>query len=154
MEPHEQPSALINGNKRPESNHHACDHIFIALSPEPHNHVVIMIAFHCKRRYGTWIGSWKHACLQAALRGQGALLGAEQMASEASMNGLRLREHQAVVRAVDNYWLAELFRQRLLNDPQRTYPGMLLTWVRQVIPHSPSPSPPPPPPSGGCKCCF
>ena len=70
--------------------------------------------------------------LQAALRGQSAPLGAEQVEIETHMNAMRFRERQNVARAVDHYWLSELFRRQQLEDPARKYPATMLTWVRQV----------------------
>ncbi|KAK9857222.1 hypothetical protein WJX84_010904 [Apatococcus fuscideae] len=80
------------------------------------------------RRYGDLIAHWQ---FKAALRGQGAPLSPEQVEIDTHTNAMLFRERKNVARAVDNYWLAELFRRQQLQDPGRKYPATMLTWIRQ-----------------------
>lgn len=43
-----------------------------------------------------------------------------------------VREHITLEREMTNYWLAKYFEQEAARDPARTWPALLLHWIRQV----------------------
>lgn len=43
-----------------------------------------------------------------------------------------VREHISLEREITNYWIAKYFEQETARDPERTWPALLLGWIRQV----------------------
>lgn len=43
-----------------------------------------------------------------------------------------VREHITLEREINNYWLAKYFEAEKAADPTRTWPALLLHWIRQV----------------------
>lgn len=50
------------------------------------------------------------------------------------MDELQLRNREVFLagREVSKYWTTYFFQQKWEEDPNRTYPAMLLGWIRQV----------------------
>lgn len=69
---------------------------------------------------------------QAYLRGEALPWSAPAVAGMMEAAGAQLRKLAGLEREVAAYWTAVYFRDALAADPARTWPGMLLHWIRQV----------------------
>ncbi|KAK9841052.1 hypothetical protein WJX81_007873 [Elliptochloris bilobata] len=80
------------------------------------------------RRYIDLLAHWQ---LKAHLRGEVPPMTGPALAAAVDTAGAQLRRLFALEREVTAYWTAVYFRDELVADPGRTWPGLLLHWIRQ-----------------------
>lgn len=77
--------------------------------------------------------------LQAHLRGQQPPWGVHSLSVVMDDVTSNVREHVVLEREVVNYWLAKYFEAERKADPGRTWPALLLHWIRQAsLPRAPT----------------
>jgi hypothetical protein len=69
---------------------------------------------------------------QAHLRGEPPPWGVAGLGELVDEVGGSVREHMLLEREVTNYWLALYFRRAVAAQPRRTWPALLMHWIRQV----------------------
>ena len=70
--------------------------------------------------------------VQAHLRGEQPPWGVHALSVVLDDVTANVREHITLEREITNYWLAKYFEGEKAANPARTWPALLLHWIRQV----------------------